>query len=98
VDPATLVKGKPDPEVFFKAAEMLGVPFENCAGIEDAQVGVESIKAARMFTVGIGRDLVGADWLLDSTEGLTYEELLRQFRAHGVGTVTEQLEEAVPEA
>ena len=32
VDPATLVKGKPDPEIFLAAAEQLGVRFEDCAG------------------------------------------------------------------
>ena len=82
VDPATLVKGKPDPEVFFRAAEMLGLPFENCAAIEDAQVGIEAIKAARMFAVGIGPDLAGADWLLERTEELEYTALLQRFRAH----------------
>ena len=81
VDPAALVKGKPDPEAFLRAAEMLGVPFENCAAIEDAQVGIEAIKAAHMFAVAIGRDLTGADWRLDRTQQLTYPELLRRFEA-----------------
>ena len=39
VDPATLVKGKPDPEIFLAAAEQLGVRFEDCVGIEDARAG-----------------------------------------------------------
>jgi beta-phosphoglucomutase/alpha,alpha-trehalose phosphorylase len=98
VDPAALVKGKPDPEAFFKAAEMLGVAPENCAGVEDAQVGVQAIKAARMFTVGIGRHLTGADWRLDGTAQLTYEGLLRRFEDRGPAVVSRDGEAAVSEA
>jgi alpha,alpha-trehalose phosphorylase len=75
VDPATLVKGKPDPEIFFAAAERLGLPFEHCVGIEDARAGVEAIKAARMVAVGVGRDLPGADWVVTDTSSLTAEAL-----------------------
>lgn len=89
VDPATLVKGKPDPEVFFTAADMLGLPYENCAGIEDAQVGVEAIKAARMFTVGVGADLTGADWRVDGTAEITYDGLLAHFQACNAKQATE---------
>ena len=41
VDPSTLVKGKPDPEIFLAAAEQLGVRLESCVGIEDARAGIE---------------------------------------------------------
>ncbi len=98
VDPATVVKGKPDPEAFFRAAEMLGVPFENCAAVEDAQVGIQAIKAARMFAVGIGHNLTGADWRLDGTEQLTYARLLRRFEARVSATVTKVGEAAASEA
>ena len=57
VDPASLVKGKPDPEIFLAAAERLGVRFEDCVGIEDARAGIEAIRAARMVAVGVGADL-----------------------------------------
>ena len=57
VDPATIAKGKPDPEIFLTAAERLGVRFEDCVGIEDARAGIEAIRAARMVAVGVGRDL-----------------------------------------
>jgi beta-phosphoglucomutase len=98
VDPAALVKGKPDPEAFFKAADMLGVPYEDCAAIEDAQVGIDAIKAARMLAVGIGRDLVGAGWRLDSTDQLTYDGLLQRFAARFSEPVTTDGEAAVSEA
>ena len=79
VDPATLVKGKPDPEIFLAAAEQLGVRFEDCLGIEDARAGIQAIKAARMVAVGVGADLPGCDWLVSDTRPLTYEALAALF-------------------
>jgi len=54
VDAATIARGKPDPEIFLKAARELGVPPEDCFGVEDAVAGVASIKSAGMFALGIG--------------------------------------------
>ena len=79
VDPATLVKGKPDPEIFLAAAEQLGVRFEDCVGIEDARAGIQAIKAARMVAVGVGADLPGCDWLVSDTRPLTFEALAALF-------------------
>ena len=79
VDPATLVKGKPDPEIFLVAAERLGIRFEDCAGIEDARAGVLAIKAARMVAVGVGLDLPDADWLVADTRSLTADALAALF-------------------
>ncbi|HEX7495732.1 MAG TPA: beta-phosphoglucomutase [Candidatus Limnocylindrales bacterium] len=98
VDPAALVKGKPDPEAFFTAADMLGIPYEDCAAVEDAQVGIEAIKAARMLAVGIGRELAGADWRLDRTDQLTYDGLLQHFAARNATPVAKDGEVAVSEA
>ena len=81
VDPATLGKGKPDPEIFLTAAEQLGVRFEDCVGIEDARAGIEAIKAARMVAVGVGRDLPGTDWLVADTRELTLAALEARFRS-----------------
>jgi alpha,alpha-trehalose phosphorylase len=79
VDASTIVRGKPDPEVFLRAAESLGIPFENCAGVEDAKAGIQAIKAAGMFAAGIGRDLPGADWLVASTDKLAFDELVTRY-------------------
>ncbi len=76
VDPAALVKGKPDPEIFLTADERLGVRFEDCVGIEDSRAGIEAIRAARMAAVGIGTDLPGADWTLTDTRLLTADALV----------------------
>lgn len=81
VNAAEVKKGKPDPEVFLKAAEQLGVNPEKCVGVEDAQAGVTAIKAANMFAVGVGsEDTLGeADWVVSDTSMLTLGELKRRF-------------------
>lgn len=54
VDAAKIAKGKPDPEIFLKAAAELGVPPARCLGVEDAVAGVAAIKAAGMTALGVG--------------------------------------------
>lgn len=54
VDPKAINEGKPAPDIFIKAAELLKVKPEHCIGIEDAYAGIESIKAAGMTAYGIG--------------------------------------------
>jgi beta-phosphoglucomutase len=59
VDAATVVNGKPDPEIFLTAAAHLGVAPADCLGVEDAAAGVASIKDAGMVAVGVGsRDVL----------------------------------------
>ncbi len=72
---AAVERGKPDPEIFVTAAEQLGVPEEYCAGIEDAAAGIEAIKAAGIFSVGIGDAASGADWAVSCTSELNLDEL-----------------------
>lgn len=40
--------GKPDPEIYLKAAERMGVSARDCLAFEDAPAGIESAKAAGM--------------------------------------------------
>jgi beta-phosphoglucomutase len=54
VDAAKIARGKPDPEIFLKAASELGVAPARCLGVEDAVAGVASIKAAGMTALGVG--------------------------------------------
>jgi beta-phosphoglucomutase len=58
VDAATIARGKPDPEIFLKAARELGVAPVDCLGVEDAVAGVAAIKSAGMFALGIGHPFV----------------------------------------
>ncbi|HLT56253.1 MAG TPA: beta-phosphoglucomutase [Bacillota bacterium] len=81
VDPTTLAKGKPDPGIFLKAAEELGVKEEKCAAIEDGVAGLKAINKTNMFAVGVGEaaKIQKADWHIDRTDELTYEKLVKNF-------------------
>lgn len=48
-------QGKPHPEIFLKAAQMLNLDHKDCVVFEDAKVGVEAAKAGDFFCVGIDR-------------------------------------------
>ena len=78
VDPNTLIKGKPDPEIFVRAAEAIGIKPEEAIGFEDAQAGIEGIKGANMFAVGIsvGEPLHGADLIINSLEEIDLAKLV----------------------
>jgi beta-phosphoglucomutase len=47
-------KAKPDPEVFLKAAELVGVKPSECVVFEDALAGIEAAINAGMICIGIG--------------------------------------------
>lgn len=49
-----VTRGKPDPEGFCKAAELLGVDIKQCLAFEDAPAGVAAIRAAGATTVIVG--------------------------------------------
>lgn len=78
VDPATLKKGKPDPEIFVQAALALGIDPTEAIGFEDAQAGIDGIKAAGMYAVGVysGEELHGADVIVEKLTDLNIDELL----------------------
>lgn len=54
-DGNNIKKSKPDPEVFLKAADMLGIPYENCMIVEDADAGIEAGKRAGMKTLAVNK-------------------------------------------
>lgn len=48
-----VTRGKPDPEAYLRAAEMLGVRIEDCVVVEDSPSGIASGLASGAPTVGI---------------------------------------------
>ena len=63
--------GKPDPQVFLEAAAALAVPPERCVVVEDAAVGVEAARRARMRAIGVNRRTsLAADLAVASLEDL----------------------------
>ncbi|MCM3585353.1 beta-phosphoglucomutase [Mesobacillus maritimus] len=79
VNPDSVANGKPAPDIFLKAAEQLGVSPQECIGIEDSEAGIEAIKKADMFAVGVGTTEVmkkaGADLVLTNTKELVWSQL-----------------------
>lgn len=71
VDGTKVTKAKPDPEVFERAAAIIGCDGEDCIVVEDAKAGIEAAQNAGMRTIGIGEQKVlgAADYVFsDFTE------------------------------
>jgi HAD superfamily hydrolase (TIGR01509 family) len=50
---ADVIKGKPHPDVFLKAAAGMGMPPERCVVLEDAPVGIEAALSAGARCLGV---------------------------------------------
>ncbi|MGN1104373.1 MAG: beta-phosphoglucomutase [Candidatus Coproplasma sp.] len=48
-----IVRSKPDPEVFLKAAQMLGEGPSDCAVVEDAESGIQAAAAGGFYAIAI---------------------------------------------
>ncbi len=68
-DGNNITNSKPDPEVFVKAAEFLGIDPAVCAIVEDADAGIEAGKRAEMTTFAVG-SATGGDYKLESIKEL----------------------------
>ena len=77
VDGNSVTRSKPDPEVFSRGAELLGLAPESCVVIEDAAAGIEAAHRAGMKVIGIGdaQVLKNADLVLPDTQKLSIQEL-----------------------
>ncbi len=53
-DGTNIVKSKPDPEVFLKAAEFLKLKPEECLVVEDAKAGIDAAVSGGFKTAGVG--------------------------------------------
>lgn len=67
-----VARGKPDPEIYRRAAERLGVAPDACLAVEDAPAGIASAQAAGMTVVAVRTPMTadlplsGAAWIIDS--------------------------------
>ncbi|MDB4921431.1 beta-phosphoglucomutase [Mucilaginibacter sp.] len=77
VDGNHVSKAKPDPEVFLKGAEALGVAPAECVVFEDAIAGVEAAINGGMKVVGIGSPdvLNKADLVVSGLDKMSLEKL-----------------------
>lgn len=74
-------KGKPDPELFLKAAELLGTSPRHCVVFEDSVHGIEAARRASMLPVGINTSgnrekLKNASLVVNDFTELTAESVL----------------------
>ena len=78
IDGTMVSQAKPDPEVFNKAAELIGLLPSNCLVFEDAQAGIEAAKNAGMKCIAIGDPslLKGADLTVSGLDQITVSEAL----------------------
>ena len=53
-DGNNITRSKPDPEVFIKAAEYLGISAKDCLVVEDAEAGIDAGIAGGFKTAGLG--------------------------------------------
>ncbi len=77
IDGNKVSKAKPDPEVFLKGAEALGVVPSACVVFEDAIAGVEAAINGGMKVVGIGSlsVLKGANLVVNGLDEMSLEKL-----------------------
>jgi beta-phosphoglucomutase len=76
-----ITKGKPDPEIFIKAAQAVGFPPENCVVFEDSLAGVKAAKKAGIKVVALTtseekKDLKKADLVIKNYNEINYEKLV----------------------
>lgn len=80
-NPAEVAHGKPAPDIFQLAAEIVGLKATECIGIEDASAGVKAIIASGAQPVGVGTpEALGNIPLVTSTNALTLEFLTQQWQ------------------
>ncbi|NGZ75120.1 HAD family hydrolase [Saccharibacillus alkalitolerans] len=76
-------RGKPAPDVFLRAAELLGANPERCVVLEDSKHGIDAAKAAGMSCIGFvnpnsGRqDLTRADLIVDDIRKIRLDDLAK---------------------
>ena len=80
-----ITKGKPHPQIFLMAAQKLGLKPKNCLVFEDAILGVEAAKRARMICVGIDRHndpqrLKNTDITVKDLQEINYNKLASLFK------------------
>lgn len=84
VDGPRINKAKPNPQIFLKAADDLGITPDNCVVFEDSLSGVKAANAAGMKVVGITTshtpaELHPVDMVINDYTGVTEHQLAALF-------------------
>jgi HAD superfamily hydrolase (TIGR01509 family) len=83
-DESDIEKGKPDPEIYLKAAAALRLPPENCVVFEDSLAGVAAGKRAGCKVIGVTtthkkEEFVGTDLVIDNFKQIGLQTLANLF-------------------
>lgn len=75
---ADLAESKPNPEIFIRAAEIAGVPRNECIVIEDSDNGVKAANNARIFVFGYHNPLADDQTLENADIAVhSFDEILK---------------------
>ncbi|HLF36223.1 MAG TPA: HAD family phosphatase [Cyclobacteriaceae bacterium] len=82
LDAESVIKGKPDPEIYLKAIGMLGLVPEECIIFEDSIPGIRSGIAAGAHVIGVATthkrdELKAVKWIVDDFRAINSEYLSR---------------------
>jgi HAD superfamily hydrolase (TIGR01509 family) len=79
-----VVHGKPHPEAYLKAAELLGVDIRDCIAFEDSVTGLRSAEASEAIAVGVPNivqlEQKPGRHIWQSLEGVTVDNLIDFYR------------------
>lgn len=80
IDGNKVSKAKPDPEVFVRGAEELGLDVSDCIVFEDAIAGIQAAHNGGMKAVGIGKKeiLTEADIVMEGFNDTRIEDIITQ--------------------
>lgn len=83
IDGTKVSKSKPDPEVFLKGAEELGIAPESLVVFEDSLAGIEAARRGGFRTVGIGSPdiLSDAEIVISGLDQMSPVELINQLNS-----------------
>jgi beta-phosphoglucomutase-like phosphatase (HAD superfamily) len=86
-----VVRHKPDPEPYLRAAELLGIDPRRCVAVEDTPTGLTAATAAGMGTMAVRRadhevgDLTIADVVVDAVRADELQHMLARMAAAVIG-------------
>ncbi|MDP3952441.1 HAD family phosphatase [Microbacterium sp.] len=75
-----VARGKPSPDAYLRAAELLGVDPAECVAVEDSPVGLAAARAAGAVAIGVPHDVPLADGIADAIWPTLRGRGLRDFR------------------
>lgn len=83
-DGNSVIRAKPEPDVFIHAAGQLKIPVKNCLVVEDAEAGVRGAINCGMRTIGIGpKSRVGkAEFVYDKPADINLDEIFAIISDH----------------